>query len=374
MTKQILIIGGGVIGTMHAWRLVKRGYRVIQIDRDPIPMQASVRNFGLVWVGGRRAGAELDEALLARDLWDEVAADVKDLSLRANGSLTIARTAAEVKVMEQSMQLPDAEARGWQLLSAEEARQINPAVRGKFEAALFCSKDAAVEPGQLLQNIRKYLLAHDNYTWVPNTEIVDVTEGTNGPVAFSANGEMFHGDFALVCPGADHKRLFAGQLAEAPIRRVRLQMMSTVPLGEDLTTSIGDGDSMRYYPAYDVPALRELPPQDPIAAGAKMQLLMVQRTDGTLTIGDTHEYDEPFDIFLREPEYDYLIDVASDILGRPLPKIARRWDGVYSQRTDGAICERTHVSKSIVIVTGPGGRGNSLAPAIAENSMKILGF
>lgn len=374
MTKQILIIGGGVIGTMHAWRLVKRGYRVVQIDRDPVVLQASVRNFGLVWVGGRRAGEELDEAIQARELWDEAASDVRDLSLRANGSLTIARTAAEVKVMEQSMALPDADARGWQLLTAEEARQINPAVRGTFEAALYCSKDAAVEPAHLLHNIRHHLLAHDNYTWVPNTEIVDVNEGPNGPVAFAATGEMFHGDFALVCPGADHKRLFGAQLAEAPIRRVRLQMMSTVPLGEELTTSVGDGDSMRYYPAYDVPALRELPPQHPIAAGAKMQLLMVQRTDGTLTIGDTHEYEEPFDIFLREPEYDYLIDVASDILGRPLPKVARRWDGVYSQRTDGAICERTHISKTIVVVTGPGGRGNSLAPAIAENTLRILGF
>lgn len=374
MTKKVVIVGGGVIGTMHAWRLIKRGYQVVQIDRDPIPMQASVRNFGLVWVGGRRAGEELDEALLARELWDEIAADVSDLSLRANGSLTIARSAAEVKVMEQSMLLDDAEARGWNLLSADEARQINPALRGKFEAALHCSKDAAVEPAHLLHNIRHHLLAHDRYTWVPSTEIVDVTDGVNGPVAFSADGGMFHGDLVLVCPGADHTRLFAGQLAAAPIRRVRLQMMSTVPLGEDLTTSVGDGDSMRYYPAYDVPALRELPPQDPIAAGAKMQLLMVQRTDGTLTIGDTHEYDEPFDIFLREPEYDYLIDVASDILGRPLPKIARRWDGIYSQRTDGAICERTHVSKQIVVVTGPGGRGNSLSPAIAENTMRLLGL
>ena len=251
---------------------------------------------------------------------------------------------------------------------------MNPAVRGTFEAALFCSKDAAVEPAHWLDNIRHHLLAHDNYSWVPNVEIVDINEGPTGPVAFSSAGDMYHADFALVCPGADHKRLFAGQLAEAPIRRVRLQMMSTVPLGEQLTTSVGDGDSMRYYPAYNVPALQELPPQNPVVAAAKMQLLMVQRTAGTLTIGDTHEYDEPFDIFLREPEYDYLIDVASDILGRPLPKIARRWDGIYSQRTDGAICERTQISKQIVVVTGPGGRGNSLAPAIAENTMRILGF
>jgi glycine/D-amino acid oxidase-like deaminating enzyme len=131
---------------------------------------------------------------------------------------------------------------------------------------------------------------------------------------------------------------------------------------------------MRYYPAYDVPALKELPPQQPIAVESKMQLLLVQRTDGTLTIGDTHEYDEPFDIALREPEYDYLIEVASDILGRPLPKVARRWDGVYSQRTDGAICERQKISNQIVVVTGPGGRGNSLSPVIAENTLRMLGL
>jgi len=374
MTKQVLVIGHGVIGTMHAWRLLKRGYKVTQIDRDPIPLQASVRNFGLVWIGGRRAGDELVEALQARELWDEVASDVPGFSLRANGSLTIARTAAELKVMEQSMLLPDAEDRGWSLLSAEEARQINPALRGQFEAALFCSKDAAVEPGFLLNDLRNYLLAHENYEYFPNTDIVDVKEGGQGPTAVASDGRTFQGDLAIICPGADHKTLFGDVLRTEPIRRVRLQMFSTEPLGEALTTSIGDGDSMRYYPAYAVPALTELPPQNPIAAGAKMQLLMVQRTDGTLTIGDTHEYDEPFDITLREPEYDYLIEVASDILGRPLPKVAKRWDGIYSQRTDGAICERKFISGQVLVVTGPGGRGNTLAPAIAENTMKALGI
>jgi glycine/D-amino acid oxidase-like deaminating enzyme len=103
-----------------------------------------------------------------------------------------------------------------------------------------------------------------------------------------------------------------------------------------------------------------------------MQLLLVQRTDGTLTIGDTHEYDEPFEFTLREDVYQYLHEVASDILGQKIPPITRRWDGVYSQRTDGAICERRFVTNKIVIVTGPGGRGNTLAPAIAEATFKEI--
>lgn len=374
MTKQILIIGGGVIGTMHAWRLVKRGYQVVQIERDAAPVSASVRNFGLVWVGGRLKGEELEEALIARRLWGELAEENPGLYFRANGSLTIARTEAEVAVMEQSMQLADAADRGWTLMDQAEARRLNPALGGNFLAALHCSLDAAVEPNQVLTSIRQHLLAGSGYTWVPNTEIVEVLENHVGPVAVSSEGMLFHGDFAVVCPGADHKRLFGEKLAQEPIRRVRLQMMSTAPLGEKLTTSVADGDSMRYYPAYDVPALRKLPAQHPIAEEAKMQLLMVQRVDGTLTIGDTHEYDEPFDFALREPEYEYLAEVASDILGRKIPPIVRRWDGVYSQRTDGAVCERLRISANIVVVTGPGGRGNSLSPAIAERTLNEVGL
>jgi FAD dependent oxidoreductase TIGR03364 len=374
MTKQILIIGGGVIGTMHAWRLVKRGYQVVQIERDSEPVSASVRNFGLVWVGGRLKGEELEEALIARRLWAELAEENPGLLFRANGSLTIARTAAEVAVMEESMRLPDAADRGWTLMDQAEAQRLNPAMRGKFLAALHCSQDAAVEPNQVLSSIRQYLLAGSGYTWVPNTEIVEVIENGSGPIAVSSTGMVYRGDFAIVCPGADHKRLFGEQLATEPIRRVRLQMASTAPLGEVLTTSIADGDSMRYYPAYDVPALRNLPAQHPIAEASKMQLLLVQRVDGTLTIGDTHEYEEPFDFALREPEYQYLVEVASDILGRRLPELVRRWDGVYSQRIDGAVCERLRISDNIIVVTGPGGRGNSLSPAIAERTVVEVGL
>ena len=368
----VLVIGGGIIGTMHAREALKKGYRVVHVERDGKPRSASVRNFGLVWIGGRASGEELNLSLRTRELWQELHEEFSAVDFRGNGSMTIARNDAELRVLEQSMAKADAQSRHWQLLSPDEVRRVNPALKGSFLGGLYCPLDAAVEPSLILTQVRAALLRDPNYQWNNNVDIISVVDLGGTVRAVAKDGRKFDADIAIVCPGADHTSLFDEELREAPLRRVRLQMMSTEPFAEHLTTSVADGDSLRYYPAYDVPALAELPAQAQIAAEHKMQLLLVQRTDGTLTIGDTHEYDEPFEFTLREDVYQYLHEVASDILGQKIPPITRRWDGVYSQRTDGAICERKFVTNKIIIVTGPGGRGNTLAPAIAEATFKEI--
>src|SRR5580700_5966888 len=72
--QRVVIVGGGVLGTMHAVMARRRGFSVVHLEREPEARGASVRNFGLVWVSGRRAGPELALALRARELWEEIAA------------------------------------------------------------------------------------------------------------------------------------------------------------------------------------------------------------------------------------------------------------------------------------------------------------
>ena len=369
---KIIIIGGGIIGTSHAYAALKAGHDVIQLERDAVARSASVRNFGLIWVSGRRSGLELDCAIRARQLWEEIAKDIPTMSFRKNGSITLAKNEAELRVMEECIRKEDAGARNWSILSKAETQRINPALKGNFIASLWCPLDAAVEPGSVLHSIREQILQKEKYVWRSNVDVVDVRSDSSTVSAIAKSGEVFEGDFLIHCPGADHTSLFKDQLDTAPIRKVRLQMMSTAIFSEELTTSIADGDSMRYYPAYQVPTLDKLPPQNKIAELNHMQLLLVQRIDGTLTIGDTHEYTEPFEFKLEEDPYTYLHDVASDLIGRKLPPITNRWDGVYSQRTDNAICDRRKISSNILSITGPGGRGNTLAPAIAEETLEGL--
>ena len=103
-------------------------------------------------------------------------------------------------------------------------------------------------------------------------------------------------------------------------------------------------------------------PQRPAAAAAGAQLLLAQRLDGSLTIGDTHAYDEPFAFDVDEAPYHHLRARAEQLLGSPLPPTRRRRAGVYSQVTGPGLYFRAQVAPAVVLITGPGGRGMTLAP------------
>ena len=157
------------------------------------------------------------------------------------------------------------------------------------------------------------------------------------------------------------------------LRRVRLQMLQTAPFATTLTTSLADADSLRYYPAYESAGLDRLSPQSRVAADHHLQLLLVQRPDGGLTIGDTHAYAEPFDFALSEEPTTELLERARRILGVDIPPVQRRWEGVYAQCVDGDVCLREQVAPGVWLVTGPGGRGMTCAPAIAKDTLQAAG-
>lgn len=368
---RIVIVGGGVLGTMHAWHAIERGHYVVHLEREAEARGASVRNFGLVWVSGRAAGAELATAQRARELWADIGERVDGIGFRANGSLTLCRTPAEVSVAKAAAGAADAAERGFTLLEPAEARTLNPALRGEFLAALWCARDGAVESRVALPALRAALAGSGRYTWLPGREVRELGDRW----VRDDHGTKHEGDQILLTTGAWLGGLVRDVAPDLPIRRVRLQMAQTAPLGEELTTSVADGDTFRYYPAFDASTLDTVQPQPATAAAHRMQLLMVQRLDGGLTIGDTHAYAEPFGFDVVEEPYDHLAEVASALLGRPLPRIVRRWAGVYAQCLDpGAIVHRRVLGDAALLVTGPGGRGMTCSPAIAEDTAKELGW
>jgi FAD dependent oxidoreductase TIGR03364 len=369
--QQVVIVGGGVLGTMHAVMARRRGFSVVHLEREPEARGASVRNFGLVWVSGRRAGPELTLALRARELWEEIAASAPGTGFRPAGSLTLATREAELRVLGEAAELPDAKQRDFELLDPDGVRAVNPALRGEFLGGLYCGADAIVEPRVTLPALRSMLastgLTGPGYEWLPGREAVEVAaHGVR-----DQRGRWYHGDLVVLCTGANFTGVAGPHLAATAhhLRRVRLQMMQTAPFPEALTTSVADGDSLRYYPAYDVPSLALLGPQTPVATASRAQLLLVQRADGGLTIGDTHCYDEPFAFDVDEEPYDHLRARAEALLGRPLPRVLRRWAGVYSEVTGtSGLYHRSVVAPGVVLVTGPGGRGMTCSPAIAEET------
>src|ERR1700727_876267 len=272
---RVVIVGGGILGTMHAVSARERGYEVVQLEREADARGASARNFGLVWVSGRAPGGELDLAVRARERWEQVTADVPEVGFRAAGSLTLATGEAELSLMKAACAQPDAARRGFELLDPAGAREVNPALQGEFAGALFCARDAIVEPRVAAAALRAHLAQSPAYTWRPGREAVAVA-----PHAVRDHtGEWHRGDLVVVCSGAAYTGLAGPHLAAwpvLPLRRVRLQMLQTRPFAGRLTTAVADGDSMRYYPAFDLPGRAELAPQPPGAAPARAQPLPQQ--------------------------------------------------------------------------------------------------
>jgi FAD dependent oxidoreductase TIGR03364 len=369
-SDRVVIVGGGILGTMHAVEACSRGWEVLHLEADAGPRRASVRNFGLVWVSGRSPGRELDLALRSRILWEQLATDVPGIGFRPDGSVTVARHPAELSLMSEVVGRSDASARSFELLDAAGVRSVNAAIRGELAGGLLCRVDAVVEPEAALGALRTTLEKTGAYRWIPGRQAIDVEVGAaGGAVVIDHTGQRHPGSLAILCIG-DRRTGVGGRVGaavqDAPLRRCRLQMMETAACAEVLTTALADGDSLRYYPAFDVPGRSALLPAGPEIAAWNMQLLLVQRADGTLTIGDTHNYDEPFDYAVQQDPYDHLADRAEAILGWALPPVVRRWAGVYSLTTDGSIYWSEAVDPGVVVVTGAAGRGMTLAPAIAE--------
>jgi len=158
---------------------------------------------------------------------------------------------------------------------------VNPALRGEFAGGLLCRADAIVEPRQVLPALRGSL-AGPGYEWLPGREVTEV-----GPNAVRDHtGTWYRGDLVILCPGAAHTGVAGRYLARGgggAVRRVRLQMMQTAPLAERITTALADGDSLRYYPAYDLPGRTLLPPQAAAASPSVTHTNTPSRSRSTWT-------------------------------------------------------------------------------------------
>jgi FAD dependent oxidoreductase TIGR03364 len=287
-------------------------------------------------------------------------------------SLTVACREAERAVMETFARHPDAAARGITFLEPDEVKACNPAVAGDVEGALHCAEDAVVEPRQVPGALQTHLTrtAPDRYQFHPGRRVVALEPHT----AVDARGSRWRGELVVVATGAAYDHLSGTEAHAAQLRRVRLQMLETAPVAARLTTSLADADTLRYYPAYEAAPLAGLGDQTPVAAQHHLQLLLVQRPDGALTIGDTHAYGEPFDFALAEDPSHELLARAGRILGTPVPPVRRRWEGVYAQCRDDRVCLREELHPGVLVVTGPGGRGMTCAPAIAADTLEAAGI
>lgn len=351
------MVGAGIVGLAHAWHAARAGLDVVVVERDGYAVGASVRNFGHVCTTAQ-AGEVLEVALQAREDWLHLGRDA-GLAVRQDGTVLVARTAAEESLLQQF-----AEVRGDSVrpLTAEGAGELLGLLPVGVRSALHLTADLRVDAPAALPAIAAHLERLGvRFLW--RTAVLDLGDGvvvtTRGTIAAAST---------VLAVGHDVDRFFPGLADDHGLLRCRLRMLEVdAPGGALVAPALLTGTSMlRYDGLSSLPAAEavreEVRAARPELLEQVVNLMLTQRPDGRLVIGDTHHYGVVEDPFEDERSDELVLAEAGRLLGADLV-VRRRWRGVYASAPTPFLVRSPREGVTVVSVTSGIGMTTALGLA-----------
>ncbi|WP_443218493.1 TIGR03364 family FAD-dependent oxidoreductase [Rathayibacter sp. YIM 133350] len=344
-----------------AWHAVQAGLRVVVLERDAVASGASVRNFGHICTSAQ-AGRALEFALDAREEWLRIGREA-GIVVRASGTVVVARTAAELAVLEEFAATRDGLA---EVLDAPAT-----AARSGFSApgtvgGAFLPLDLRIDAPSVIPALTAHLIARG----------VDVRFGENVLEVTSGSVRTTRGKYAgervVVAVGHDVDRLFPQIAEREAVLRCRLRMLEVAaPGGLTVTPGIFTGLSLLRYEGFSSTAAATAV-RDEIAASAPelldhtVNLMFTQRPDGRLVIGDSHHYENTLTPFEDDRVDELLLSEFRRLLDVDEFAVLRRWRGVYASSVRGPyLIERPEPGVTVASITS--GIGMTTALGLARS-------
>jgi D-hydroxyproline dehydrogenase subunit beta len=366
---DLAVVGAGIVGLATALAGVRRGLRVVVIDRDAQANGASVRNFGFVTVTGQERGAMWARAKRSREVWRDIAA-AANIPVVHTGLWMTARRPESVGVLEAFMATEMAE--GCRLLSPAEARRRFPQLTAPdLLAVLESTVDLRVESREAIPRLAAWLAEAHGVAFLRETAVTSIE-----PPRLQTSRGAVAAELVAVCPGDDFNGLYADRLAAFKLTRCKLQMLRLADPGFKVPASIMSDLGLGRYRGYS--ELNEAQPLKVRLAAEQarhldhgIHLIVVQSADGTLVVGDSHHYAATPDPFSREEVDALILEEFAAALGIDPPPALERWTGTYASAADRSVLiDAPEAAVRIAIVTC--GAGASTGFAIGEEVIASL--
>jgi len=237
ITRDVVIIGGGIIGGSIAWELARRGLHPLVLDRQEAGREASWAAAGMLQTAPDNADAiplvPLARASLA--LYPQFVEDVeadsgRDVGLRRTGAMEIffssdaARELSTFIALNHGLGLP-AEA-----LSLDDALEMEPALSPHAQAAAFLGEECALDSRALTDAVLAAAVARGAVVLAgveaESLIVVGASKDAGARVeGVVAAAHRFTADQVVLAAGAFSSRLESAR-RYAPTRPVRGQMVA----------------------------------------------------------------------------------------------------------------------------------------------------
>jgi glycine/D-amino acid oxidase-like deaminating enzyme len=310
-TADVVVVGGGLVGSAVAWGLAEIGTSVLVLDEGDVAFRASRGNFGLVWVQGKGATmpAYADWTRASADRWPAFAERLgdelgRDVGYRKPGGLHLCLSETDLEarsaLIHRMHNSPGAGGDDCRMICAEEVRELLPDAGPDVLGASYCAHDGHTSPLLLLRALHEGIVRRGGRI-LPEHPVAHLTPERGG-FAIEAGGRRFSCGKVVLAAGLANRWLGPMVGLDVPVAPQK---------GQILVTS-------RLAPRFDVPTTH-----------------VRQTAEGHLMLGDSKE-DAGFDVSSSVPVMGEIASRAT----RAFPflkdvEVVRAWGALRIMTPDG---------------------------------------
>ena len=346
--SEVLIIGGGVMGSAIAYHVARQGRQVLVVERSEEVASAPAASWASAG-GVRRQGRHPAEAKLAveaierwRTLEEELEAGVQ---YRRGGNLLLAETDAEAEQLvtfvreQQDLGFTDV-----RLVDRLEVTALVPGLHAGVVSGSYSPGDGQADPALTTRAFATAAQRLGATYWKGTAVLALLVEGERVIGARTGRGEI-QAEQVVLAAGAWSDELAGTVGLRLPIKMVALQMVLSTPAPRQVL--------------------------QPVLSAVSRALSLKQVNDGSFLIGGGWPGDPTADrrsYMLREESVKGNWEAACELL--PLvgqQRIARAWCGLEAESIDGLPFIGPIMGLDGLTVTlGFSGHGFALAPAVGR--------
>ncbi len=229
MNPEIIIIGGGVIGTACAYFLAKRGVKVLVLERSHLGAGASGTTASIVSIGGSSSTPEPLQPLNVESyhlILDAEQDFERPLEIIRGGALYVAMNepeALELQAFDKEIRKMGIEC---ELMDGPEARRQEPLLCPKVTAALLNPASYHLNPFRLVDGYLGAALGKGSRVEY-DVEVHGVEASNDRIDRILTNKGNYHADWVVVAGGAYSPQILSSLNVQIPIVPARGQVILT---------------------------------------------------------------------------------------------------------------------------------------------------
>ncbi|MGJ7497149.1 NAD(P)/FAD-dependent oxidoreductase [Variovorax sp. RT4R15] len=232
-TSDLIVVGGGLVGTALAYGAARQGIRVTVLDEGDDAFRASRGNFGLVWVQGKGFGATpyarwtmksgAQWSLLARALADDSGVDVQ---LRQPGGFYLCFSDDELQRREERLcSMRDAldSDYAFEMLDHASLSTRLPGIGPEVAGASYSPMDGHVNPLKLLRALHT-ACRHRGVRFAHGSRVTRITPQADG-FELETDAATWRSPRVVLAAGLGNLELAPQVGLHAPVRPNRGQVL-----------------------------------------------------------------------------------------------------------------------------------------------------